>query len=114
MQANQPPGSEAPAAAAAEACVIVCKTSDGRILVNAAGGDAAQQYLQDAIEVPSVEEAAAMVSSVLGEGGEEAGEQGKPAATDKAPAAPAGAEGMPMGTEEEQMEAGYKRARKGY
>jgi hypothetical protein len=88
-------------------CVIICKTDDGKILVNAAGGEQAQAYLEGATEVPSLEEAVAMVPEVLGAvpaAGE--GEQEQ--------AAPSGSEGMPMATPEDQMEAGFHRAKKGY
>jgi hypothetical protein len=105
-------------------CIIICATDDGRILVNAAGAEAAQQYLQDAIEVPSLEEATAMVGEVLGQTGEQpagggdfsdAEDRGDAAgAKDYGAEAPEGAEGMPMATEDDAMEAGYKRARKGY
>jgi hypothetical protein len=101
-------------------CIIICATDDGRILVNAAGAEAAQPYLQDAIEVPSLEEATAMVGEVLGDGGQTGEQPAGPAEGEQEQqpdgdnTAPEGAEGMPMATQDDAMEAGYKRARKGY
>lgn len=106
-------------------CVIICTTPDGKILVNAAGDEAAQQYLQDAVPAASLDEALAMAKDVLGEGetpGQEAqepaGEHGREEGGGDSGAypqqAPSGAEGMPMATPEDQMAAGFKRAKKGY
>lgn len=88
--------------------IIICTKPDGRILVSAMP-EAPPEYEQDAQEAASLDEALKLARDVLGEG--------QPATGDEPPAEgdqPAGTEGMPMGSAEDQMAAGFSRAKKGY
>lgn len=106
--------------------IVICKKADGSIEVAAHPGEATPEMLQDAQPAASVEEAAQMARDVLGEGGgaEQPGGMMHGEGMDKQmqmpmeeggmPMSMPGAEGMPMESREDQMAAGFKRARKGY
>lgn len=97
--------------------LVICQKPDGSIEVAAHPGEATPEMLADAQPAASVDEAAQMVRDTLG---------GQEGATGEQPPAPGaessgedsgempGAEGMPMDTRDDQMAAGFQRARKGY
>jgi hypothetical protein len=90
--------------------IIICTKPDGRILVSAMA-EVPPEYEQDALEVASLDEAASLMQDVLGEGEATTGEmQEEPAEQEEV----SGAEGMPMESAEDQMAAGFTRAKKGY
>lgn len=98
--------------------IVICKKPDGSIEVAAHADEAPPELLQDAQPAASVDEAAQLVKDVLGEGEASGADQGTPegSAPDQQSdtTAPSGAEGMPMATRDDQMAAGYARAKKGY
>lgn len=98
------------------AAIIICKKPDGAVYVNAVPDDIAAQLEADAVPAASVEEAAKLATDTLNEGGAAPGEGEQPQAQaePQEQEAPEGAEGMPMESREDEMAAGFARAKKGY
>jgi hypothetical protein len=96
------------------ASIIICKKPDGRILVNAVPDEAAGAYEQDAVQAASVDEAAKMAADALRDEQTHTGAAGEEDLPADGDAAPEGAEGMPMESRDDQMAAGFTRAKKGY
>jgi hypothetical protein len=98
--------------------ILICQKPDGRILVAAMPEEAVGQYEQDAVEAASLEEAATMVTDVLGgapaEGGEApSSEMGETTDAGETPT-PQGAQPQPEEEEDDPMQRGFDRARAGY